>query len=99
MVRDARVVGFLFLLMCATGCQQGASNSAANSSPAPADPNHEGFLENVHDTQIIGWAWHKNRPDEPVEVDLLDGDKALTTVKADSFRQDLLDNKIGNGKH
>lgn len=61
------------------------------------------ILEGVHDITncngVIGWAWDRNRPDEPVKVDIYDGDKLLATVTAGEFRQDLLDAGIGNGKH
>src|SRR4051812_14098941 len=70
----------------------------ATEDPGPAI-GYDGHLEAVHDVHISGWAYDKSRPDESVAVDILDGGKLLKTVKADIFRPDLRDAKMGNGKH
>jgi hypothetical protein len=73
-----------------------------NRGNAPIDTGALAF-QGVHDITncngIIGWAWDKNRPNDPVEVDVYDGDTLLATMIADQFRKDLLDAGIGNGKH
>jgi hypothetical protein len=85
------------LLIGLTGCYEDPLTPTAQIA-TPAEP-HAGVLEVAHDSLIGGWAWHKGRPDQPVDVELLDGETPIMTVKADRFRQDLVDSKIGNGKH
>jgi hypothetical protein len=58
-----------------------------------------GHLGTVTAESISGWAWDGHDPDEPVEVDIYDGDELLTTVTADEFRQELVEAKRGNGRH
>lgn len=67
----------------------------ANSAPAVL----EGYQDITNCTGIRGWAWDKNRPNEPVKVEIYDGDTLLATVTAGDFREDLLKAGIGNGKH
>src|SRR5262245_25336307 len=74
----------------------------APPAPSPARnsaPDYRGFHEGATGERISGWAWDSRRPDTPIEVDIYDGDTLLATVTADSFRQDLLDGRIGNGQH
>jgi hypothetical protein len=59
----------------------------------------EGTLDWVTAESIDGWAWDSAKPDMPIDVDIYDGDKKLATVVADQFREDLVQAKIGNGKH
>jgi hypothetical protein len=61
-----------------------------------------GVLDVADGENIAGWAWDKNRPDGPIDVDIYEDDGALTllaTIPAAQFRQDLLDAKIGDGRH
>jgi hypothetical protein len=85
------------LLIGLLGCDEAPLTPTAQIA-TPPEP-HAGVLEVAHDSLIGGWAWHKDRPDQPVEVELLDGGTPITKVKADRFRQDLVDARIGNGKH
>jgi hypothetical protein len=86
------LVGLIF--MCLTGCSEQPVAPVVQSTETQA-----GVLETAHDSLISGWAWRTDDPDDPVDVELLDGQTLIATVKADHFRQDLLDSKIGNGKH
>lgn len=80
----------------ATATVQKPQVSAASTGVAPV-------LEGVHDITncngIIGWAWDRNHPDNPVKVDIFVGERLLATVTAGDFRQDLLDAGIGDGRH
>jgi hypothetical protein len=61
-----------------------------------------GSLDVVDGENIAGWAWDKNQPNSPIDVDIYEDDGVLTllaTVPAAQFRQDLLDAKIGDGRH
>jgi len=71
-----------------------------DTSPArDSSPDYRGFHEGATGERISGWAWDSTRPDEPIDVDIYDGETLLATVTADNFRQDLLNGRIGNGKH
>jgi hypothetical protein len=87
----------LFLSACGNNPQTVNTNT---SSTAPSEPPaYEGYHDITNCNAITGWAWDANRPNDPVKIDLFDGDRKLATVTADAFRQDLLDAKKGNGKH
>jgi hypothetical protein len=58
-----------------------------------------GAIDGSDDNQISGWAWDPKEPDRPVKVAIHDGPTLLDTVVADQLRQDLLDAKVGNGRH
>jgi hypothetical protein len=89
------VVTLLPLLMM-VGCKQSSTTEPAS---AAGEGEFVGSLDVVTGEQIAGWAWNPTQPDTPIKVDILDGDKNLTTVLADQPRDDLLKEKKGNGKH
>src|SRR2546425_7947 len=78
-----------------------AQGSNVNSSSAlrPAPAGHEGFQDITNCNAILAWAWDMNRPNDPIKLDIYDGNALLANVTADVFRQDLLDAGKGNGKH
>jgi hypothetical protein len=62
----------------------------------------EGSLDGADGENIMGWAWEKSQPNSSIDVEIFEGDGVLTllaTVPAGQFRQDLLDAKIGDGRH
>ncbi len=58
-----------------------------------------GFLEMLSNGKAYGWAWDPSQPDEPVEVEIYDGESLLGTVRADLPRHDLAAQGIGDGRH
>lgn len=88
-------IAIAFLFACSSPARPNSASTQSNS-PAPA---YEGFHDITNCNGILGWAWDKNRPNEPVKVELYDGDKLLATVMAEDFRQDLVAAGIGNGNH
>jgi hypothetical protein len=76
-----------------------AAGVAPGPSTAAAPSNIKSHFELVNATAISGWVWNSDRPDAPVTVDIYDGDRLLASVPADEFRQDLVDAKMGNGRH
>jgi hypothetical protein len=78
-------------------CSQTTPNNNINKVAGP--PVYEGYHDIADCNTILGWAWDKNRPDEPIQVDIYDGDTRLATITASDFRQDLLSAGHGNGKH
>jgi membrane protein involved in D-alanine export len=47
----------------------------------------------------VGWAWDPSRPDEPISVDIYDGDQLIDTVRADRHNERLAKAGMGNGNH
>ena len=85
----------------AGGSAQNRNLSASNANAAvnAGVVGYEGFQDDINCYNLIGWAWDAQRPNEPIKVDIYDGNTLLATVTADSFRQDLLDARKGNGSH
>jgi hypothetical protein len=67
--------------------------------PAPDSTTLNGSLDTVGPQDIAGWAWDSTHPDNPIAVDIYDGETLLGTVPANEFRPDLVNEKIGNGAH
>ncbi len=62
-------------------------------------PVFQGNFDAVNCQTISGWAWDKNQPNIPVNVDIYVDGKWVATITANQFRQDLLNAGIGNGYH
>lgn len=58
----------------------------------------DGLIEGVRGGQLYGWCALTKSP-EPVTLDVLVDDRVALTLIADTFRQDLLDAGIGEGRH
>lgn len=59
----------------------------------------EGWLDTANCATIAGWAWDEARPNELLDVRIATSDGESVTVAASGFRQDLLDQGKGNGRH
>jgi hypothetical protein len=59
----------------------------------------DGYLDGADCNQVWGWAWDRNNPNTPINVDIYDGPAKIATVAANLFRQDLLNAGKGNGYH
>jgi len=86
-------------LLACSGNKPPAGNATTPPAPSSGPPSYEGYHDIDNCNAILAWAWDMNRPDEPVKLDIYDGNVLLTTVAADGFRQDLLSVGKGNGKH
>ena len=60
---------------------------------------YEGKLEMTDFSSIGGWAWDMNRPNTPLEIEILVDNKPIATVPAAGFRKDLEVEGKGNGYH
>ena len=80
------------------GATQPASNRPAATALAPSGPV-EGYIEDVQDRRVIGWAWCRARPNDPVEVEIRVGDETLAAVRADRYRGDLAEAGLSEGRH
>jgi hypothetical protein len=59
----------------------------------------EGHQDETNWVYVRGWAWDSRQPNDPVQVEVYDGDRRLATVTADVFREDLRLVGKGNGRH
>ena len=85
-------------------------DSSARAAPAPASQPIAklpkavanpviGNVDQLTRDLISGWAWDPARPDEPITVEVVDGDEVIVTVMADIPRPDLIPAGIGDGAH
>ncbi len=58
-----------------------------------------GAIEFIDHRHILGWAWYRPTPDEPIEVEVLVDDAVVLTVRADLPRPDLEELGVGDGRH
>ena len=68
----------------------------------PVNPSYEGFLDGYagfNCSQISGWAWNADWPNESVYVNILDGSTLQAVVHANFYRADLFSAGKGNGIH
>jgi GT2 family glycosyltransferase/glycosyltransferase involved in cell wall biosynthesis len=49
--------------------------------------------------EISGWVWDPAHPNDPVVIEILDGDTVVLRMPADQFREDLIARGKGNGRH
>jgi len=62
-------------------------------------PTYQGYFDNINCQSVAGWAWDASQPNTPISVDIYDGVQKIATVRADQYRQDLVNAGIGNGRH
>jgi hypothetical protein len=82
-----------------TGKNSNIVTEIVTASSSCTAPQYEGWLDAADCSSIRGWAWNKNLPTMPINVDIYDGSAKIATVAADIFRQDLLNAGKGNGYH
>jgi D-alanine transfer protein len=73
--------------------------AAAPTTPASAERVYESSAVVVDGTMVGGWAWDRDRPDAPLQVQVSVDGKVVETVTADRLRKDLADAGKGNGRH
>lgn|GEM_PF-3641661 len=77
----------------------GGTATLTNGFTYTAPPIYEGFDEALDCNVTSGWAWDKNRPNDPITVSVYDGTTLLGSTVANAFRQDLVNAGKGNGFH
>jgi hypothetical protein len=65
----------------------------------PVSPAIVGYIDKIDGNKVSGWAWDRNRPDVPVDVDIHIGGRPVSSVRADRLRKDLARSGTGNGYH
>jgi hypothetical protein len=58
----------------------------------------EGYVDGIRDGFVVGWAINSAIPDEPVEVELLDGKEVIVTAMANRYRADVEQQFPGAGQ-
>jgi len=48
-----------------------------------------GSVDRFDFTEISGWAWDSETPDQPIEIEIVDGDAIMLRIAADRYRPDL----------
>jgi glycosyltransferase involved in cell wall biosynthesis len=66
---------------------------------APESARLIGYIDSVTHDRIQGWAHLPDHPEEPVELEILDGDGVIARVVADRYRADLAAAGVGTGRH
>ena len=57
------------------------------TTPGGAAP--EAHIDGIHDGWVLGWAWSKDKPLEPVEVRVLVDGREVARAVAGLYRADL----------
>jgi hypothetical protein len=89
----------IFLRASSTGGTSGYDLLGSWTVPQNAPASFGGWQDTAGCSSIDGWAWDRNRPNTPVNVDIYDATTLLATVAANIFRSDLVGAGIGNGYH
>jgi O-antigen biosynthesis protein len=58
-----------------------------------------GSADHADHDQLSGWAWDPARPDDPVDIEILNDDTVVLKVCADQPRADLVQAGAGSGRH
>ncbi|MHA3773016.1 D-alanyl-lipoteichoic acid biosynthesis protein DltB [Verrucomicrobiota bacterium sgz303538] len=67
-------------------------------NPKPP-PQHDEVAEKIDCHEIVGWVWDRDKPNEPLNVDIYIDDTFITRMPANELRPDLKDRGFGNGLH
>lgn len=76
-----------------------ATRAPEDGRAAAGTPAIVGYIDKIEGSKISGWAWDRNRPDVPLDVDIYIAGKPVATVRADRLRKDLQRSGTGNGHH
>lgn len=75
-------------------------SSSATTAKTVQPTNPSGYIDRVDCDALSGWVLDKDRPEEPVQLELYADDKLQAKLQASAlFRKDLLDAKIGTGNY
>jgi hypothetical protein len=103
---DARRISLLLAGLALTGsggCNRDSQAVADAQGPKPPASNLAPLIQGSQDATncsvIEGWALDRASPDRRLAVKIFDGDMAVATANASNFRADLVQAKIGDGKH
>ncbi|MBT5050496.1 MAG: hypothetical protein HOM58_18490 [Rhodospirillaceae bacterium] len=58
-----------------------------------------GFIDSIGGSRVAGWVWNRERPGQPLEVEIRLDNQPIATVTADRLREDLVRASVGDGRH
>ena len=80
-----------------------ADGAGANQGRLPRSAAHAtsliGSVDYADHDQITGWAWDPARPDEAIDIEILDDELVVLKICADELRSDLVQAGAGSGCH
>lgn len=79
--------------------QAAANVSAMDATTMRQDHGFEGAVDRIENGWVFGWAWNREHPDSPIDVDIYVDDRHEMTAAAKLYRPDLEANGKGNGRH
>jgi membrane protein involved in D-alanine export len=62
-------------------------------------PPHEELVEKLTCTEVSGYVWDQNRPNDPLKVDIYIDNYMEARIEAGDARDDLQERGYGNGRH
>ena len=65
-------------------------------------PDHSaiaGYVDELREDRVWGWAWDRRSPSLRLEIQVWIGDNPVATALADRARPDLKANGVGDGQH
>lgn len=71
----------------------------ARAADETASDSVLGHVDSTDGNRIHGWAFDPRRPDAHLDIGVYLGEQCLFTLRADRFRQDLLEIGYGDGRH
>ncbi|GAB3336457.1 hypothetical protein GCM10027299_46540 [Larkinella ripae] len=84
-------------------CRETAGCESDLSNPLTIKVNvqtaYDGYLSTASCSVISGWAWDSKKPNDPVLVEILDGQTVVATALANIYRSELQTAGKGNGIH
>lgn len=79
------------------GSPQQLHSEAPPARVRPADV--QGAFESIAGTRALGYAWDHSRPEHRLEVEILCEGEVVGRAAANTFRRDLYETGIGDGRH
>ena len=80
-----------------SGSPRRLQSEAPPARVRPADV--QGAFEAISGTRAIGYAWDLSRPEHRLEVEILCEGEVIGRAPANTFRRDLYESGIGDGRH
>ncbi|GAB3572493.1 hypothetical protein GCM10027578_32210 [Spirosoma luteolum] len=81
----------------------GGNTNPTNPQPPvsgnPTNGSYEGYFDGINCSSAYGWVWNSSYPNQPINVQLLEGSTVIATTDASNYRTDLQQAGKGNGQH
>lgn len=71
----------------------------ADEAAGPQQSRLLGYADRIDWDGAAGWAFDPDRPETPVELEIVDNGEVIARISADRLREGLAEAGIGNGRH